>query len=71
MIFTDCTISGGVIIEPPPEFPYGTKKAIFGYGSTGTSTAITNLVSSTGVVANDVTGVGTARRALAAAIYSS
>jgi hypothetical protein len=49
----------------------GTQKAIFGYGSTGTMTSITNLVSNTGVVANDTTGVGTARYALAAAGYGS
>jgi len=35
--------------------------AIFGYGSTGSSTGITNLVNSSGVVASDVSGVGTAR----------
>ena len=49
----------------------GTQKAIFGYGSTGTMTSITNLVSNTGVVENDTTGVGTARYALAAAGYGS
>ena len=40
-------------------------KAIFGFGSG--PTAITNLVSNTGVVATDTTGVGTARSDLAAA----
>jgi hypothetical protein len=30
---------------------YGTDKAIFGYGNTGSVTAITNLVSNSGVVA--------------------
>jgi len=48
---------------------YGGDKAIFGYGSTGSSTAVTNLVSNTGVVATDTTGVGTARNGLAAAGY--
>ena len=42
---------------------YGGDKAIFGYGFAGSVTAITNLVSNTGVVSADVTGVGTARRA--------
>jgi hypothetical protein len=46
---------------------YGTDKAIFGYGDGPTS--ITNLVSNTGVVSNDVTGVGTARNRLAATGY--
>ena len=50
---------------------YGTDKAIFGYGTTGTVTAITNLVSNTGVVATDTAGVGTARGYLAAATYGS
>jgi hypothetical protein len=39
-----------------------TQKAIFGYGYTGSNVSMTNLVSSSGVVASDVTGVGTARR---------
>jgi len=46
-----------------------TQKAIFGYGDTGSYVSITNLVNSSGVVAADVTGVGTARRLLAAAGY--
>ena len=51
----------------------GTQKAIFGYGQTGgasTTVSMTNLVSNTGVVATDTTGVGTARTNLAAAGYS-
>ena len=43
-----------------------TQRAIFGFGDT---TAVTNLVSNTGVVATDTTGVGTARYLLAAATY--
>jgi len=54
---------------------YGTDKAIFGYGIiTGGGTpnqSITNLVSNTGVVATDTTGVGTARYALAASGYGN
>ena len=44
-------------------------KAIFGYGNSSGSTSITNLVSNTGNVSNDVTGVGTVRLRLAAATY--
>jgi len=44
-------------------------KAIFGYGYT--SYSITNLVSNTGVVGNNVTGVGTGRYSLAAASYGT
>ena len=40
---------------------------IFGYGFNVSATAVTNLVSNTGVVATDTAGVGTARRHLAAA----
>jgi hypothetical protein len=54
---------------------YGTDKAIFSYGQLGSPTfgytSITNLVSNTGVVSTDTTGVGTARNDLAAAAYGS
>ncbi len=46
-----------------------TQRAIFGYGSTGDGVSMTNLVSDTGVVATDTTGVGTGRMELAAASY--
>jgi hypothetical protein len=49
----------------------GTQRAIFGYGNTGTVTSVTNLVSNTGVVANDTTGVGTAREYPAATQYGT
>ena len=52
---------------------YGGDKAIFAYGHTTTSgnqtSSLKNLVSNSGVVASDVTGVGSARRYLAAASY--
>ena len=48
-----------------------TQKAIFGYGTTGAAVSMVNLVSNTGVVATDTTGVGTARHALAAAGYGT
>jgi hypothetical protein len=47
-------------------------KCIFGYGFNPTGGGIysmTNLVSNTGVVAEDTAGVGTARRGLAACSY--
>ena len=51
----------------------GTQKAIFGYGmiAGGTLVSTTNLVSNTGVVATDTTGVGTVRSDLAAAGYGN
>ena len=48
------------------------KKAIFAYGTNGgygNNLSMSNLVSNAGVVANDVTGVGTARYLLGAASY--
>ena len=49
-----------------------TTKAIFGYGYNGSvNVSMTNLVSNTGVVANDTTGVGTARQYLAASGYGT
>jgi len=48
-----------------------TQKAIFGFGETASVSSITNLVNSSGVVATDTTGVGTARRHLAAATYGT
>ena len=51
--------------------PALTQKAIFGYGTAGAAVSITNLVSNTGVVSTDVTGVGTARSGLAAAGYGT
>jgi hypothetical protein len=46
-----------------------TQRAIFGYGYSTDFESVTNKVSSTGVVATDTTGVGTARNGLAAAGY--
>ena len=54
---------------------YGTDKAIFGYGGRNYPVtavySVTNLVSNTGVVATDTTGVGTARLYLAATGYGA
>ena len=61
------TIGTGISVLAPPPPP--SSKAIFGYGYTSTSVSMTNLVSNTGVVANDTTGVGTARSGLGAASY--
>ena len=49
---------------------YGGDKAIFGFGLAGSVTAITNLVSNSGVVAADTAGVGQTRTGLAAAGFS-
>ena len=59
-------------IYSDPIVVYLTQKAIFGYGNNGaTRYSITNLVSNTGVVASNTTGVGTSRHGPAAAGYGS
>ena len=58
-----------IAVADVPEKP-PTQKAIFAYGTTGSVSSLSNLVSSSGVVASDVTGVGTDRIAPAAAGYS-
>ena len=61
---------GIVYVPPAPPPPLsGIQKAIFGYGYTTAVVSMTNLVSNTGVVATDTTGVGTDRYHLAAAGY--
>ena len=74
MVFSGVTFSGGYSITLPPPPSYNVY-AIFGYGYTNSSgtirTSITNLVSNTGVVATDTTGVGTARGGLAASGYGT
>ena len=70
---SDCFYDGTDIVMintlPNSTASVVTLKAIFGYGTTGSNTAITNLVSNVGVVATDTTGVGSVRQALAAAGY--
>ena len=70
------TVTGGITFSGGLTFAPGasggpTQKAIFGYGQSVSYTAVTNLVSNTGVVATDTTGVGTVRQDLAAAGYST
>ena len=48
----------------------GNDEGIFGYGYNGSYVSLTNLVSNAGVVATDVTGVGTARDKPAACSYN-
>ncbi len=72
---SDTTVVGGGRIGLAA-CEYGGDKGIFGfgyYGGTGwppTNANVTNLVSNTGVVSTDVTGVGTARYAPAACTFN-
>ncbi len=62
------TFLGGMVVTRAP--PTYNTYAIFGYGTTDAGVqSFTNLVSNTGVVATDTTGVGTSRSALGAASY--
>lgn len=74
VVATDTT-GVGTARSNPAAAGYGTDKAIFGYGFVGAPSyivvSITNLVSNTGVVGNDVTGVGTARGGIAAVGYGT
>jgi len=52
-------------VAPAPQ------KAIFAYGYTTGNVSMSNLVNSSGVIASDVTGVGTVRSSLSAAGYGN
>jgi len=52
-----------------PVAPVFNDSGIFAYGDSGSIVSMSNLVNSSGVVASDVTGVGTARKILAACEY--
>ena len=60
------TIDEAVADVPSKGNPYG----IFGYGYDNNEVSMSNLVSNSGVVASDVTGVGTARESLTACSYN-
>ena len=62
--------SGAIAISNLYGKTYNTQRGIFGYGFAANYYSLTNLVSATGVVAADTTGVGTARHGPAAAGYS-
>ena len=49
---------------------YGKDKGIFAYGNDGGYVSMSNLVSNTGVVATNVTGVGTGRFGPGACSYN-
>ena len=71
IVYSDAT-NGWIPIEEDTvtdvPIKYNTE-GIFGFGNDGSVCDITNLVSNAGVVASDVTGVGTARSTLAACEY--
>jgi len=54
----------------PSATSYGGDKAITAFGTTGSVTNLSNLISNNGVVSADTSGVGTAREQVAASSYS-
>ena len=74
IIYMDAT-NGWIPIEDDtvtdaPVAPSANQEGIFGFGQAdGSITGVTNLVSSSGVVASDVSAVGTARQYVAACEY--
>ena len=66
-------VGSGYYSSSTPAGPSGIQRAIFGYGINfgAQNVSITNLVSNTGIIAADTTGVGTARQGLAAAGYGT
>jgi hypothetical protein len=75
IVYSDATkgwipVSDDAVANVPVAPP--TQRAIFGYGHNAAGfLSMSNLVNSSGVVATDVSGVGTARQSLAAATYGS
>ena len=73
IVYSDATkgwlpISDDAVTDAP--VAPATQKAIFAYGQSGSGTeSLSNLVNSSGVVASDVTGVGTVRLGVAGAGY--
>jgi len=62
-------VSDDAVADEPVAPP--TQRAIFAFGDTGSLTGISNLVNSSGVVASDVSAVGTARQIPAGAGYGT
>ena len=74
IVYSDAT-NGWIPIDDDavadvPEDPSANPTGIFGYGDDGAYVSMSNLVSSAGVIATDVSGVGTTRKYLAACSYA-
>ena len=74
MVVKVCELLAVVIptLDVHPESLSNPDKAIFAFGNDGTPfTAVSNLVTNTGVVGTDVAGVGTVRSSIAACSYGT
>ena len=74
LIYSDSTkgwipLEDDVVADEPVQPP--TQRAVFAFGTTGSLVNVKNLANSAGVIAADVSGVGTARKDLNAAGYST
>jgi len=74
IVYSDSTkgwlpVSDDAVADVPVIPP--TQKAIFGFGYVDALTGVTNLVNSSGVVASDVSAVGTGREQIKAAGFST
>tara|TARA_R110001606_G_scaffold44455_1_gene116441 strand:- start:55 stop:1329 length:1275 start_codon:yes stop_codon:yes gene_type:complete len=72
IVYADSTKGWLPVSDDAVAFDHGappTQKGIFAFGTTGSYTNISNLVSSSGVVASDVTGVGDNKIQLLGATY--
>ena len=75
IVYADSTKGWLPVSDDAVAFDHGSpfvplQQAVFAYGEAGSTVSLKNLVNSSGVVAADVTGVGTARAYLAAAGFS-
>ena len=74
IVYSDATkgwipVSDDAVADAP--VAPATQRAIFAYGFSGPTVSMSNLVNSSGVVGNDVTGVGTGRYYAACANYGT
>lgn len=75
VVATDVAAAAGTARWDLPGAPYGTDKGIIGYGETGASKGtvynVCNLISNTGVVSANTTGIGTASTGRGAVTYGT
>ena len=75
LVYSGATIgwtpSSDIVNALEPVYRTASQKAIFAFGSSPSKLNVSNLVNSSGVIASDTTGVGTARSNLAAVNYGT
>ena len=75
LVYSGATIgwtpSSDIVNALEPVYRTASQRAIFAFGSSPSKLNVSNLVNSSGVIASDTTGVGTARSNLAAVNYGT